>query len=174
MSPSAKDYRQIEPLRGGGDICIRALKPDDRTDLLEAVEQMSPQSLRTRFFSPKRYFSETEVAYFVEVDFVRHVALVAELLSEEDRPIVGGARYVLTEPGKAEIAFTVVDAYQGRGIGGILMRHLVKLARDAGLQELFAEVLPENHAMAKVFEKSGLSVTRKLADGTMHFSFALA
>jgi hypothetical protein len=54
------------------------------------------------------------------------------------------------------------------------MRHLVKLARDAALQELFAEVLPENHAMAKVFEKSGLSVTRKVADRALHFSFAIA
>ena len=61
--------------------------------------------------------------------------------------IAGGGRYIVVEPGQAEIAFVVVDAYQGQGIGSVLMRHLAALAREAGLKELIAEVLPENTAM---------------------------
>ena len=57
-----------------------------------------------------------------------HVALVA-VLNEQERPaIVGGARYIVTAPGAAEVAFAVDDAHQGRGIGGLLMRHLVTIA----------------------------------------------
>jgi len=60
------------------------------------------------------------------------------------------------QPGKAEVAFVVIDRHQGQGIGAVLMRHLAGIARAAGLQELIAEVLPENKPMLKVFEKSGL------------------
>ena len=53
------------------------------------------------------------------------------------------------------MAFVVVDAWQGRGIGSILMRHLIKIAGNSGLKELTAEVLPENAAMLKVFGRFG-------------------
>jgi ribosomal protein S18 acetylase RimI-like enzyme len=59
------------------------------------------------------------------------------------------------QPGQAELAFVVVDAYQGKGIGKMLMRHLLSIARDARLKELTAEVLPENAAMLKVFNGFG-------------------
>ena len=61
----------------------------------------------------------------------------------------------VTEHGKAEIAFVVIDDYQGQGVGTLLMRHLAVIARAAGLRELIAEVLPENAAMRKVFSKFG-------------------
>ncbi len=57
------------------------------------------------------------------------------------------------------MAFVVIDTWQGRGVGSILMRHLIKIASDAGLKELTAEVLPENAAMIKVFRKFGFSPT---------------
>jgi RimJ/RimL family protein N-acetyltransferase len=62
---------------------------------------------------------------------------------------------VVVQPGKAEIAFAVVDQYQGQGVGAALMHHLATIALKAGLEELIAEVLPDNAAMLKVFEKSG-------------------
>ena len=105
---------------------------------------------------------------------LRHVALVAELREVDETPIIGGARYIVVEPGKAEIAFAVIDEYQGRGVGAALMRHLVRLARDAGLRELVAEVLPENAAMLKVFEKSGVGSTRKLVDRVLHVSLKIS
>src|SRR5438034_7986566 len=105
----------------------------------------------------KRYFSEKERDFFMDIDFKDHVALVA-LAPENGRPvIVGGGRYVVFEPGRAEMAFVVIDTWQGRGVGSILMRHLIKIASDAGLEELTAEVLPENTAMIKVFGKFGFN-----------------
>jgi GNAT superfamily N-acetyltransferase len=77
-------------------------------------------------------------------DFIDHVALVA-VVEESGRPvIVGGGRYVVMQPGKAEVAFAVVDQYQRQGIGASLMHHLAAIARGAGLEELIAEVLPDN------------------------------
>jgi RimJ/RimL family protein N-acetyltransferase len=151
----AADYSAVQRLRDGRTIEIRALRPDDRQDMLAAIGRTSPQSLRRRFFVPKRGFSETELAFFMNIDFDNHVALVAQI-DEDGRPsIVGGGRYIVVQPGRAEIAFVVVDAYQGLGIGAALTHHLSHLARDAGLTELIAEVLPENTAMLKVLSKFG-------------------
>src|SRR5262245_47468936 len=106
--PKASQYAAIELLRNGRPIEIRALRPDDRAGLLEAVGHISPQSLYRRFFSPKRSFTEDEVAYFTTVDFVRHVALVAVVDEGGRSAIVGGARYIVVKPASAEMAFAVV------------------------------------------------------------------
>lgn len=169
----AAKYSAIETLRDGWRIEIRALRPNDQACLLAAVERSSAQSLRRRFFGVKRSFTDKEIAFFLDVDFINHVALVAALNAPGRTTIVGGGRYVLVRPGTAEVAFTVVDEFQGRGIGAALMRHLAAIARDAGLKELIAEVLAENSPMLKVFEKSGLSCRTKRESGVVHISLQL-
>jgi RimJ/RimL family protein N-acetyltransferase len=128
---------------------------------MAAVGRTSTESLYRRFFAVRRHFSETEESFYLNVDFVSHVALVA-VADENGQPmIIGGARYVVGEPGQAEVAFTVIDKYQGHGIGAALLRHLAMIARQAGLRELVAHVMAENRAMLRVFEKSGLKLYRK-------------
>jgi len=162
----AQNYAISELLRDGRRVTIRALKPDDEAGLAEAVAGLSAASLHRRFFAVKRHFSDSEKAFFLHVDFINHVALVAEVEDGAALKIVGGARYIVTAPGSAEVAFAIVDGFQGQGLGTLLMRHLLTLARDGGLKTLVAEVLAENSAMLKVFENSGLEVqTRR--DGTV-------
>lgn len=153
--PEPNHYRAIEHLRDGREVEIRALRPDDKDDMLAAVGRTGRQSLQRRFFAVKRGFSEKEIAFFMNIDFSNHVALVALADDDGRRVIIGGGRYIVIEPGKAEIAFMVIDAYQGQGIGTLLMRHLAAIARGAELKQLIAEVLPENAAMRKVFSKFG-------------------
>jgi RimJ/RimL family protein N-acetyltransferase len=167
-------YEAVETLRDGRQTRVRALKSDDRAGLLSAVSKSSAQSLYRRFFSPKRSLTEDEVAYFMDVDFVDHVALVAELEEDGRGVIIGGGRYVLVEPGKAEVAFAVVDRYQEQGVGTALMRHLVAIARHVGLEELTAEVLADNISMLKVFEKSGLRVRTTRDAGVIHVALRLS
>ena len=128
----AAKYSAIEWLRDGRRVDIRALRPEDQTDLVAAIDRTSHQSLYRRFFGVKRNFTQQETDFFLNVDFVKHVALIA-MVEEGGRPvIVGGGRYVVSDPGKAEIAFMVVDQYQAQGIGAALMRHLATIAREAG------------------------------------------
>ncbi|MGY8630895.1 GNAT family N-acetyltransferase [Bradyrhizobium sp. 14AA] len=173
MSDTAS-YTRTDQLRDGTPVEIRALRPDDEADMLAALEQASAQSLQRRFFAPKRHFSDKERAFFVDVDFENHVALVVCATDAGRIRIVGGGRYIVSEPGSAEMAFTVIDAWQGRGIGGLLMRHLIALARDAGLKELTAEVLAENTAMRRVFEKSGFKPATASDPHTVHVALKLA
>ena len=168
------DYSVTERLRDGRSIAIRALRADDREEMLTAIGRASAESLRRRFFVPKRGFSEAEIAFFTKIDFDKHVALVAQI-DEDGRPVIaGGGRYVMTEPGRAELAFVVVDAYQGQGIATALLRHLIALARDAGLQELAAEVLPENAAMLAVFGRLGFRTRAGLDPQVRHLVLQLA
>ena len=168
------DYTAVERLRDGRSIAIRALRPDDGPGMLAAVGRTSTQSLRRRFFVPKKGFSEREMAFFLDIDFENHVALVAEIVEDGHPVIIGGGRYIVIRPGQAEIAFVVVDAYQAQGLGTILMRHLGALARDAGLKELIAEVLPENTAMLKVFRKFGFMPGPQRAAQVAHLTLKLA
>jgi ribosomal protein S18 acetylase RimI-like enzyme len=119
-------------------------------------------------------FSEKEIAYFLKIDFESHVALVA-LLDEDGRPVIaGGGGYIQVSPGRSEIAFVVVDAYQGQGLGAILLRHIANLGREAGLTELIAEVLPENTAMLKVFKKAGFKSGSRRDPHIVHLTLQLA
>ena len=166
-------YSAGERLRNGQQIEIRALRPQDRNDLIAAVSRTSSESLYRRFFAVRRQFTETEESFYLNIDFVSHVALVA-LAEENGQPtIIGGGRYVVDEPGRAEVAFTVVDKYQGQGVGAALLRHLAVIARQAGLRELVAYVLADNKAMLKVFEKSGLKYSTKRESNTINVALGL-
>ena len=172
--PKVEEYSAIEALRDGCRVEIRALRPDDRADLIAAVGLTSDRSLYRRFFGLKRSFTDQEVAFFVNIDFVNHVALVA-LIDEDGRSVIaGGGRYIVVQPGQAEIAFVVVDEYQGRGIGRALMRHLTSIASAAGLRTFIAEVLPENTAMLQLFKTSGLPLSTRRDGQVVHVTIWLS
>jgi RimJ/RimL family protein N-acetyltransferase len=173
MMSEAAAYSAIERLSNGYEVQIRALRPDDQDELVAAIGRASAQSLFRRFFAAKRSFTEQEIAFFSNVDFVNHVALVAVVDEGGRSAIVGGGRYIIVQPGKAEVAFAVIDQYQGRGIGAALMRHLTAIARQSGIKELVAEVLPDNIAMLKVFEKSGLLLRTKREPRVVHVTLQL-
>jgi ribosomal protein S18 acetylase RimI-like enzyme len=171
--PKVEEYSAIEALRDGCRVEIRALRPDDRADLIAAVGRTSDRSLYRRFFGLKRSFTDKEAAFFVNVDFINHVALVA-LTDEEERSVIaGGGRYIVVQPGQAEVAFVVVDEYQGRGIGRALMRHLTSIACAAGLQTFIAEVLPENTSMLQLFKTSGLRLSTRREGQVVHVTIWL-
>ncbi len=167
-------YSAAETLRDGRRVEIRALRPEDQAGLLAAVDRTSSQSLYRRFFGTKRGFTDREVDFFMNIDFISHVALVAVIEQDGREAIVGGGRYVVVEPGKAELAFVVVDEYQGQGVGAALMRHLATIARAAGLDELIADVLPENVSMLRLFKKSGLLAGTEYRSGSVHVTLRLA
>ena len=173
QSSEASAYRAVETLRDSRRITVRAIQPHDKDAMLEAFGRVGDESRYRRFFSAKRFLTDREIDFFVDVDFADHVALVAELEENGRQVIIGGGRYVVCAPRSAEVAFMVSDPYQGLGIGSLLMRHLVACARSAGLEMLVAEVLPENSAMLKVFERAGLAVKTRREAGVLHLDMRL-
>jgi RimJ/RimL family protein N-acetyltransferase len=170
----AAKYAATERLRNGASLQIRALLPSDRTEMLASIGRASKETLYRRFFAPKRGFSEREIEFFLNVDFISHVALAAVLSEGGRQVIVGGARYIVSQPGCAEVAFAIDDPHQKLGIATYLISHLIEIARAAGLEEFVAEVLPENVPMLKVFERCGLAMTTRRERGVVHVKLALS
>jgi len=167
-------YHATETLNDGRKVEIRAQQPGDREGLRAAVRRASTETLYHRFFAVKRKFSEQNAHFFLDIDFVRHVVLVA-VTNEDDQPaIIGGCRYVVIAPGRAEVAFSVIDDYQRKGLGTALMRHLAAIAREAGLRELVADVLADNTPMLKVFRRSGLAMTESFQGSVIHVVLSCA
>ena len=170
----AANYFTTETLRDGRTVEIRAQRPHDREGMEAAIARSSSGSLYRRFFAVRREFSEKETDYFLDIDFINHVALVTVATDAGQPTLVGGGRYIVVQPGQAEVAFAIIDAYQGLGIGSALMRHLASLGREAGLRELIADVLAENVPMLNVFERSGLPMSTRregpVVHVTLHYS----
>src|SRR3954447_20499353 len=99
----------VETLRDGSCCEIRPFRPEDRADLAAAARRVSAGSIYRRFFAPKRMLTEKEKEFFLNVDFEKHVAVVAVMDEGGQKVIVASGRYILVQPGKAEVAFTVID-----------------------------------------------------------------
>jgi GNAT superfamily N-acetyltransferase len=165
----AARYSAQDVLRDGTPVEIRALRPSDREGMQRALGRMSMDSIVRRFFSPRAGFSEAEVTRFVEVDFSGHVALVAVIAGH----IVGGARYIVLTPGRVEMACAVEDSFQGRGLGSVLLRHLGGIAREAGIREVIADVMPGNQGMLRLLRSSGLPTTSERDPDAVHVTLSL-
>jgi acetyl coenzyme A synthetase (ADP forming)-like protein len=180
MSGTAPQHYATDALlRDGGSIHIRAIRPDDKQRLLALFTRLSSRSLYFRFFQTKQRLTDTELRYFTELDFTRDVALVATLREGQEEHIIGVGRYFrIYENGQAtthaEVAFTVADTHQGRGVGTLLLEHLAAIARLQGIDTFEAYVLGENNRMLEVFEASGFTVQRALDTGVFHVSFPTA
>jgi RimJ/RimL family protein N-acetyltransferase len=148
----------IERLPDGAPVVIRPIRPDDKGMLSDGLRRLSPQSAQRRFLTPKRTFSRTELRYLTEVDGRDHVALVAEYPCYPTRRLIAVARFVRHKDAldAAEVAVTVADEWQGRGLGSVLGAHLSHLARNRGIRRFTATMASENtpahRLMAKLTE----------------------
>ena len=163
----AVNYRSIEKLRDGRNYVIRAQCRDD--NIIDALRQQAGfRSFYLRFLTRKHRLNNFEAAFYLNVDFIRQVALLADLHGE----IIGGARYYIWSPGQADIAFIVGDAYQN-SIASAMRRHLAFIAHDAGITDLHAHTLPDNRRALRVLDKLGFPCTVARKRNMMHVTVHL-
>ena len=151
---------------------IRAIRPDDRERIIAAFHKLDQQTIYTRFFSAKKELSEADLGRIDASDFVHAAVLVATLGSGADETIIGGGAYtVIQRPDgvpTAELSFTIEEDYHGQGLSTLFMALLTEIARERGIRRFEAEVLAGNTPMLKVFQHSGLPMTRHVEDGVVH------
>ena len=166
------NYNVTERLRDARLLTIRAVRPDDKGLVIEALLGVSAESVYSRLFTTKKEITADGLKQITEVDFVNTVALFAVLDNNGAEQIVGGGRYIRSgksEKGqRAEVAFLIEDAFQGLGIASRIFKHLVAIARESGIAQFEAEVLPTNEAMLKVFTRSGIPITRTATRDAVH------
>jgi len=155
-------------LRDGSTLAIRPLRADDAAELSRFFANLSLESRIFRFFAAVPN-ADASIHRMLDLDFKTRYGLVA--LGGPGSTIVGHAMYVTIEPTKAELALAVADAYQGRGLGTILLGQLAEAAAAAGVQVLEAVVRPENVRMLGVLRDSGFPVHVRSEPGEIHAEF---
>lgn len=145
-----------ETLKGGLAIHIRPIRPTDEVLLQEFFYGHSDETIYNRYFRPVRALPHVTAQGLVNVDYRQHMALVATTGPIGKEKIIGVGRYSLgDESGLAEVAYTISDAYQGLGLGGVLQKHLTAYARRQGAPGFWAVSFGSNKAMLSVFGKLG-------------------
>ena len=155
-------------LRDGTVATIRPIQPEDKERLRRAFRALDPESVYRRVFAMKKDLTDEELRRLTELDPAREAALVAVV----GDAIIGVGRYHVAGDA-AEVAFTVEEDYQGLGIASSLLRQLAGTARERGIREFVAYVLPGNTAMLGVFERSGLPMKTERDDGQVHVRLQL-
>lgn len=171
-----RNYNAKEVLGDGTAVVIRAIAPEDRTNVLETFKGLDREAVYRRFFSPKKELSNAELKQLTEVDFSRVVALVVTTKTGKGETLIGGGRYALEDaesPRSAELAFLTAEGYRRRGIASLLLKHLKQLAEAAGVREFEAEVLAENRPMLSVFKRSGLPMRQSRDGSVIHVTLSL-
>ena len=156
-------------LGDGSAAHLRPIRPTDADALQDFHQRQSEQSRYLRFFAPMPQLSRRDLTRFTTVDHVDRVAFVVLV----DQDIIAVGRFDRVEARSAEVAFNVSDSRHGTGLASVLLEHLAAAARERGIDEFTAEVLPQNTKMIKVFTEAGFDVAREFDDGVVMVSFRL-
>ncbi len=155
-------------LRDGSTVRVRAMRPDDDKALLDLFTSLSEESRWLRFFSPTRGAALAAEAHR-ETNLDHTFGLLA--LSGPEERVVGHAFYAGLDEHRAEVAFTIANDFQGRGLGTILLGQLAEVAEANNIQMFEAEVVAANHAMLHVFRESGFPIEVSAEAGQLHVTF---
>jgi acyl-CoA synthetase (NDP forming)/L-amino acid N-acyltransferase YncA len=154
----------------GRVVRIRPGRAEDAPELTALYERAGADTLYRRFFTHGRGGIPAEVARLTRPPATDHVTLV---VAENDR-LIGVASYEVETPSTAEFAVFVDDAAHDRGLGTLLLEHLVVRARRAGIVELVGEILPINHAMLEVAKNLGQPIRQAYEGGVVEVRLSTA
>lgn len=140
--------RWTETLRNGSHVLIRPITPLDKTAEREFIEGLSAQARRFRFLGGVRSPSEAMIERFTRVDYMHEAAFAAVVGEAAAERIVGVSRYSTdAQGGSCECAVTVSDEWQALGLGTLLMKHLIEVARARGIRTMTSIDSAENFRM---------------------------
>ena len=155
------EYKTTYLLNDGQQIHFRPIHPTDEPGMRDLFYALSQETIYYRFMSRSKHIPRREFQDFIYINHRSDIAIVGTVPEAYGDEIVAIGRYYLDEKtNNAEVAFVVRDNWQNRGIGTFLLRHLTTIARRNGIRGFSAEVLRENRAMQRVFEKSEHKITR--------------
>jgi GNAT superfamily N-acetyltransferase len=170
---SPRDYVAVETLKSGLAVTVRALRPDDRDRVATAVRSLDRESIYLRLFSYRKELTDAGLDRIMAFDPAREVVLLVTIGAGADEAVVGSGRYVVSQPGTAEVAFVVEEDYHGQGIASRLLRHLAIVARGQRIATFEADVLAGNKAMLAVFARPEWPMQTRREGGAVHVSLAL-
>ena len=163
--------------RDGSPVLLRPVRPTDEKQLHGPFYSLSPsqETMVQRFFAVRQSRPKEGLRDLCNPDFERDFTTVACTGDDEESQQIVGMGGFFAKPGQryAEVAFVVIDSYQGQGIGTLLLEHLIQIARVKGLAGFTARAQENDEVLRKIFGAQNYSVSTSLIDGTqeltMHF-----
>ncbi|MBI4725465.1 MAG: bifunctional acetate--CoA ligase family protein/GNAT family N-acetyltransferase [Rhodomicrobium sp.] len=170
IRPYPTRWESRQPLLDGSEVFIRPIRPDDEWFYTDFMSHMTKEDVRLRLFTPVRELSHRFLARMTQIDYAREMAFIAlRPKADASQEMLGVVRF-FADPDyeKAEYAVMVRSDLKGRGLGWVLMRHLIGYARSEGLKSLYGSVLMENATMIQMCRAMGFAVGRDAVDAALY------
>jgi acetyltransferase len=161
------DWERTAHTRDGSTYRIRPIRPDDAEREREFITGLSEDSRHSRMMNGMREPSAELVAYFVNVDYQRHMAFVALIGEGTHEQFIGITRYIVEFDEQCEFAIAVMDAWQSRGVGATLATLLIEYARAHGIPQFYCQMLATNQRMINFARWLGMSSHRHPNDASL-------
>jgi acetyltransferase len=159
IKPYPEEYVKKLKLGDGKEVTFRPIKPEDEPLWTELLASCSKESIYSRF----RYFfqwdSHEVAAHYCYIDYDREIAIVAEIVENGDRKLVGVGRLIADPDHETvEYAILILDTFQNKDLGGILTDYCFEIAKKWGLKRIVAQTTADNKRMIAVFQKRGFEI----------------
>jgi len=159
-----EEEREFE-LKNKEKIVVRPSKASDVRGLQDLFYKLPPKDVYTRFFRSLKGLSVSEAEHLCNVDYNHEMAFVVTNGDREKEKIVGSSFYMVNpSTNMADVAYMILNEWQGMGLGSILQQRMVEYAKSKGLKGFTADILAENTGMLKLAQKCG-KVTTRLSQG---------
>lgn len=156
----------VHTFKEGLSVSFRALKPSDEEEMRKLFYRFSDNAVYYRYFSHLKSMPHKQIQEYVNIDYQKTLSLVGTISDPGGERIIAEGRYVrLSDRPYAEVAFVVDENYQGKGIASFLLKMLVAAATEQGIEGFTADVLYDNKAMLKVFEKASFPINAVIKYG---------
>jgi len=173
IRPYPEEYLHRTRLRDGTPVTLRSVRPEDENRWHALIASASLESIRFRFRSLFKKSTHQMAVEHCFIDYERQIGIVAEVGADGETTLIGLAHLLAdTNQDAAEFAVMVADAWQGRGLGGILLDYCLELARRRGFRRVVAETDPENRPMLAVFASRGFA--SRTEDGVVYLAKTMA
>ena len=167
ISPYPKKDELLWSLNNGHEVLLRPIKPEDEPMWLEMFQSLSDESIRYRFFQMLKDTPHEVRVRYCNIDYDREIAIVAETVENGKKKLLGVGRLSFESDGKnGEISFIVSDSWQGFGLGTKMVDYVLDLAKEKGIESVYAIMLPDNYRALSLTKKMGFQI-EYLKDGTI-------
>lgn len=162
ICPYPKEYEKTVLIRRGRSVTLRPIRPEDEPLQEEMFKTFSDETKRFRFFGPIKEATHEMLARYTQIDYDREIAIIAAL-SEGGRERMAGVVRLIADPYNetAEYAIVIGDPWHRLGLGTILTRHILEIARERGIKVVYAYLLEDNVKMLNLFKKFHFTAYRQ-------------
>jgi acetyltransferase len=160
IRPYPTELERDTRLADGTDMRIRPIRPEDEPALRRAFGRLSAETIRMRFFMPLKRLTHAIAAQLTQIDYDREMAFVATDAGAASLAEIHAVARLFADPDgeRGEFALVVEDSMTRRGIGKLLMQHLIQYAASRGIGVIYGDVLADNSPMLALCRQLGFRI----------------